>query len=354
MVGFFALASVCAYNLVPEPGAFVQPLGWPAPVYPFAGNPPTAAGRALGRALFYEPGLSRDSSISCASCHAPAMAFTHADHRVSHGIAGRLGSRNAPGLFNLAWNTSFHWDGGVNHLETQAVNPLTHSAEMDASLPLLVARLNASAAYRGRFYRAFADSVVTTPRLLKALAQFTVSLESFNSKYDKYVRHEPGGDFTDQELNGLTLFRASCASCHREPLFNNNSFANNGLPLDSLYNDQGRAAITGRAADRYQFRVPTLRNIELTAPYMHDGRFQRLREVLRHYTTGIRPGPTLALELHKPLLLSPNEQKDILAFLLTLTDREFVNNPAYQYPHSFPPQNVMLSEGGAEASLPRK
>ena len=326
-----ALVSVCAYNLAPEPGAFVQPPGWPAPVYRFANNPATAAGRELGRALFYEPALSRDSSISCASCHAPAMAFTHADHRVSHGIAGRLGTRNAPSLFNLAWSTSFHWDGGVNHLETQAVNPLTHPQEMDAALPQLLARLNASPAYRGRFYRAFADSLITTPRLLKALAQFTVSLESFNSKYDKYVRHEPGGEFSAQELNGLTLFRANCASCHREPLFTNNGFANNGLPVDSLYHDQGRAAITGRPADRYQFRVPTLRNIELTSPYMHDGRFQRLREVLRHYTTGIRPGPTLAPELRLPLVLTANEQKDVLAFLLTLTDREFVNNPAYQY-----------------------
>lgn len=327
-----AWGSVCAYNLAPEPGAFVQPLGWPAPTYRFQNNPATPAGRALGRVLFYEPALSRDSSISCASCHAPAMAFTHADHRVSHGIAGRLGTRNAPGLFNLAWNTAFHWDGGVNHLETQALNPLTQHAEMDASLPQLLLRLNASGAYRGRFYRAFADSVATTPRLLKALAQFTGSLESFNSKYDKYVRHEPGGELSSQELQGLTLFRASCASCHREPLFTNNGFANNGLPVDSLYNDQGRAAITGRPADRYQFRVPTLRNIELTSPYMHDGRFQRLRDVLRHYASGIQPGATLAPELHRPLLLSGNDQKDILAFLLTLTDREFVNNPAYQYP----------------------
>jgi len=327
-----ALGSVCAASLMPEPGAFVQPLGWPAPAYRFAGNPATAAGRALGRALFYEPALSRDSSISCASCHAPAMAFAHADHRVSHGMAGRTGTRNAPGLFNLAWNTSFHWDGGVNHLETQAVNPLTQPHEMDAALPQLLARLNASAAYRGRFYRAFADSAVTTPRLLKALAQFTASLESFNSKYDKYVRHEPGGDFSDQELHGLTLFRANCGSCHREPLFTNNDFANNGLPPDSLYNDLGRAAVTGRAADRYLFRVPTLRNVELTSPYMHDGRFQRLREVLRHYTTSIQPGPTLAPALQQPILLTANEQKDILAFLLTLTDRDFVNNPAYQYP----------------------
>lgn len=331
LLGLGALLGVCAYNLAPESGAFVQPPGWPAPVYRFADKPATAAGRTLGRVLFFEPALSRDSSISCASCHAPAMAFTHADHRVSHGIAGRLGTRNAPGLFNLAWTPAFHWDGGVNHLETQAVNPLTHPAEMDANLPQLLARLNASPAYRARFYRAFADSVATTPRLLKALAQFTGSLESFNSKYDKYVRHEPGGELSSQELTGLTLFRANCASCHREPLFTNHGFANNGLPPDSLYHDRGRAGITGQAADEYQFRVPTLRNIELTSPYMHDGRFQRLREVLRHYATGIRPGPTLAPALRQPLALSPDQQKDILAFLLTLTDREFVDNPAYQY-----------------------
>ncbi|MBO2009060.1 cytochrome-c peroxidase [Hymenobacter negativus] len=329
-----AWAGVCAYNLASESGAFVQPLGWPAPVYRFQDNPGTAAGRELGRRLFYEPALSRDSSISCASCHSPAMAFTHADHRVSHGMAGRLGTRNAPGLFNLAWATSFQWDGGVNHLEMQPLNPLTHPAEMDMALPPLLVRLNASGAYRGRFYRAFADSVVTTPRLLKALAQFTVSLESANSRYDKYVRHEPGGEFSDLELNGLRLFRANCASCHREPLFTNNGFANNGLLPDSIYNDQGRATITGRAADCYQFRVPTLRNIELTSPYMHDGRFQRLRDVLRHYTTGIHTGPTLAAELRKPLVLNGDEQKDVLAFLLTLTDRDFLTNSAYQYPPS--------------------
>ena len=313
------------YCFAPVPGAFVRPLGWPAPTYRFEDNPATPAGRALGRTLFFDPALSRDSTISCASCHAPFMAFTHADHRVSHGIDGRLGTRNAPGLFNLAWNTSFHWDGGVNNLETQAINPLTRAHEMDLALPRLMVRLNVSPVYRARFARAFADSVVTTPRLLKALAQFTASLESFNSKYDKYVRHEPGGELSQQELHGLTLFRANCASCHREPLFTTNGFANNGLPPDSVYNDLGRAGITGKATDRYQFRVPTLRNVELTAPYMHDGRFRRLRDVLHHYTAGIQTSPTLAPELRQPIVLSADEQKDILAFLLTLTDREFGN-----------------------------
>lgn len=311
---------------------FVQPPGWPAPTYAFARNPATPAGFALGRALFYDPALSRDGSTSCASCHAPQMAFTHGDHRVSHGIEGRLGTRNAPALMNLAWNTSFHWDGGVNNLEMQAVNPLTHPAEMDNTLDQAVARLNASPAYRGRFARAFADSVVTGQRLLKALAQFTVALESFNSKYDRYVRHEPGGELTEQELHGLSLFSAHCASCHPAPLFTTHGFANNGLPPDSALRDLGRARITGKAADTYKFRVPTLRNIEFSAPYMHDGRFRRLREAIQHYASGTMvPSPTLAPQLRAPLLLPANDQKDLLAFLLTLSDREFITNPAYQY-----------------------
>jgi cytochrome c peroxidase len=284
--------------------------------------------------LFYDTALSRDGSISCASCHLQATGFTHVDHAVSHGIDGRLGPRNSIALVNLAWSPSFHWDGGVNQLDVQALNPLTNPAEMDKSLAAVVRTLNQSAAYRGRFARAFrGDSAVTGQRVLLALAQFTSGLVSYRSRYDKYVRHEPGGEFSTQELNGLALFRANCASCHREPLFTDYSFRNNGLAPDSLAPDAGRAAITGRAQDSLCFRVPSLRNIERTAPYMHDGRFRRLRDVLQHYTAGMHHSRTLAPQLRQPLRLSSDQQKDLIAFLLTLTDPEFLTDPRFGYPH---------------------
>jgi cytochrome c peroxidase len=331
-----ALLGAVAFGPAPVDGGavlLVQPKGWPVPRYDAARNPATGAGVALGRALFYDPGLSRDGTISCASCHLQATGFTHVDHAVSHGIEGRLGRRNSIALVNLAWNPTFHWDGGVNQLDVQALNPITNAAEMDNSLANVVRVLNRSAGYRGQFARAFrGDSVVTGQRVLLALAQFTSGLVSYRSRYDKYVRHEAGGEFSAQELNGLTLFRANCASCHREPLFTDYSFQNNGLVPDSLAPDAGRAAITGRAEDSLRFRVPSLRNIERTGPYMHDGRFRRLRDVLQHYAGGIRHSPTLAPQLRAPLRLTPDEQKDLIAFLLTLTDTEFLTDSRFGYP----------------------
>ncbi|MBF9222729.1 c-type cytochrome [Hymenobacter sp. BT662] len=334
------LLGAVAFGPAPADGGpvpLVQPAGWPRPTYDATRNPLTGAGVALGRALFYDPGLSRDGTISCASCHLQATGFTHVDHAVSHGIEGRLGRRNSLALVNLAWNPTFHWDGGVNQLDVQALNPITNAAEMDNTLAAVVGTLTRSRAYRGQFARAFrGDSVVTGQRVLLALAQFTSGLVSYRSRYDKYVRHEAGGEFSAQELNGLALFRANCASCHREPLFTDYSFQNNGLALDSQAPDAGRAAITGRAADSLRFRVPSLRNIERTAPYMHDGRFRRLRDVLHHYTAGLHQSATLAPQLRAPLRLSPDEQKDLTAFLLTLTDHDFLTDSRFAYPGAGP------------------
>ncbi len=314
--------------------AVARPAGWPRPHYDFAANPPTVAGVALGRHLFYDPALSRDGTISCASCHTQATGFTHADHALSHGIEGRVGKRNTLALVNLAWSPNFHWDGGVHHLDVQPLNPLTNPAEMDNSLAAVVAGLNGSAAYRARFARAFrGDSAATGQRVLLALAQFTSQLVSADSRYDKYVRHEPGGELTAQELHGLTLFRRDCAACHREPLFTDYSFQNNGLRPDSLAPDAGRAAITGRATDSLRFRVPSLRNVERTAPYMHDGRFRRLREVLQQYAATPHQSATLAPPRRRAARLSADEQKDIIAFLLTLTDTEFLTDPRFAYPN---------------------
>jgi cytochrome c peroxidase len=159
----------------PEIG-FVVPEKWPQPVYDFSKNPLTENGFQLGRKLFYDPLLSRDSTISCASCHLQYSGFTHVDHALSHGVDGRIGMRNSPVLINLAWNKSFHWDGGVNHLEVQGINPITHPKEMNNTLEEVIRRLALSADYPTLFKEVFGDSAITTPRIMKALTQFTVSL----------------------------------------------------------------------------------------------------------------------------------------------------------------------------------
>lgn len=303
---------------------FVRPAGWPKPVYDLSKNKQTTAGFKLGRKIFYDPGLSLDGSTSCASCHTQWSGFTHVDHGFSHGINGLKGKRNSLTLFNLAWNTSFMWDGGVNNLEMQPLAPMTSPVEMGTTLADIVKKLDTAKGYKAQFFLAFGDSAITGQRVLKALAQFTVMFESYNSRYDKYVRKEAGGEMSEQELNGLKLVREKCASCHPEPLFTNYSFRNTGLGVDTELNDYGRIMITRNPADSLKFKVPTLRNVAMSYPYLHDGRFKTIRQVLDHYTDGIIQSPTLAKELRKPMILSDQDKKDISEFLKTLTDREFL------------------------------
>jgi cytochrome c peroxidase len=311
---------------------FVRPKGWPKPVYDLKGNKLTEAGFKLGRKLFYDPILSRDGSISCANCHTQWSAFTHVDHGLSHGINGLKGKRNSLALSNLAWNKAFMWDGGINNLEVQPLGPITNPVEMDNTLENVVKKLDTSVAYRSRFYLAFGDSQVTGQRVLKAIAQFTVMFESFNSKYDKYTRHEPGGDFTSQELNGYKIFREKCESCHKEPLFTDYSFKNVGLPLDAGLRDFGRMSVTHDPGDSLKFKVPSLRNVAMSYPYMHDGRFNTIRQVLDHYTNTIVQSPTIAEEFKKPMVLTDQDKKDIIAFLQTLTDKDFLFDARLKYP----------------------
>ena len=287
----------------------------------------------LGRQLFYDPILSRDQSISCASCHLQATGFTHVDHDLSHGIDGRIGKRNSMALMNLAWNTSFMWDGGVNHIELQALAPISSENEMGSSLKEVVTKLNASEKYKTLFYNSYKDSLVTGQKTLLALTQFVVMLNSYNSKYDKYIRNEKGGEFTAQEKNGLAIFKNNCASCHTEPLFTNNEFHNNGLTLDPYLKDFGRMLITNKSEDSLKFKVPTLRNIQFTPPYMHDGRFETLKAVITHYNSGITHSITLAEDLKNNLELTHKEEVDLLVFLRTLTDKEFLFNNRFSYPH---------------------
>lgn len=309
------------------------PEKWPAPVYDFRKNPPTIEGFELGRALFYDPVLSRDSSISCSSCHLSFTGFAHTDHGLSHGIGGRIGKRNAPSLVNLIWNPVFHWDGGVLHLEQQAINPIIHPDEMGNSLEEVLRRLNGSAKYRKKFLDAFGDSLIRTESLLKGLAQFTSSLISSNSRYDRYLAGDTAANFSAQEKNGLLLFRRQCASCHPEPLFTNFKFERNGLPPDSLEPDSGRFLISRKKADIFRFKVPSLRNVAVSFPYMHDGRFRNLKQVLQHYAVHSEINTTQSqISLSQKYELGDKEKKDLIAFLLTLTDPDFLRKKEFQHP----------------------
>lgn len=309
---------------------FITPKNWPKPHYNFIKNPLSESKIELGRVLFYDPILSKNNTISCASCHSQYTAFTHVDHSLSHGIDDRIGTRNSPTLMNLAWHSSFMWDGAINHLDMQALAPISHPDEMGEKIETVVPKLQASKNYRSLFYKAFGDSMITGQHTLKALSQFMLTLVSANSKYDSVMRKQT--EFTAQEKNGYVLFQKNCASCHAEPLFTNLQFENNGLAVDTTLNDYGRMKITKNKNDSLKFKVPTLRNIEFSYPYMHDGRFKRLSDVLKHYTTGIHHTKTLAKQLEQPILLSSNQRVDLTAFLLTLTDKEFLFNPKYSFP----------------------
>jgi cytochrome c peroxidase len=231
---------------------------------------------------------------------------------------------------NLAWQKLFMWDGAINHLDVQSLAPISHPDEMGSSINEVVGKLQSSSLYKKLFFNAYQDSTVTGEKTLKAIAQFMLTLISADSKYDKVMRKE--AVFSEQEQNGYQVFKKNCASCHKEPLFTTNDFANNGLPIDTSLKDMGRMRITQNPSDSLKFKIPTLRNIEYSYPYMHDGRFKKLSEVLKHYTTGIQKSKTLAPQLQKNMVLSSNEKVDLTAFLLTLSDKAFIFNEKYAYP----------------------
>jgi cytochrome c peroxidase len=309
---------------------FISPPHFPHPVYSFEKNPLTEEKVALGRFLFYDPLLSQDSSISCASCHSPYNAFAHTDHELSHGINDEIGTRNAPALFNLAWQSNFMWDGAINHLDMQALAPISHAKEMNETLEHVVQKLQSKPFYTSSFKRAFGDGNITGEHVLKALAQFQLTLVSANSTYDRV--QEGSENFTDQEQRGYTLFQHKCAACHREPLFSTYEFANNGILLDSTLNDLGRGEITQKNEDNLQFKIPSLRNLRFTYPYMHDGRYKKLSTVLRHYANGEFNEHAKDVRLQNTVGLSTHEQVDILSFLRTLDDKDFVFNQKHQFP----------------------
>lgn len=323
-------ALLICFGFITSPDGFVLPEHFPPPVYNFKANPSSSEKVALGRALFYDPVLSKDGTISCASCHSPYNAFAHTDHDLSHGIGDSIGTRNAPALFNLAWQPSFMWDGAIHHLDMQALAPISHPREMGEDIKQVVQKLQQSEYYPTLFFNAYKDSIITGEYVLKALSQFQLTLVSAASKYDNVQLGKE--KFTTQEANGYDLFTQYCNTCHTEPLFSNYGFARNGLPVDTTLNDFGKWMITRQPADSLLFKVPSLRNLSYTYPYMHDGRFQKLSEVLDYYTKGIQHRPALSKELASPISMTTNEKVDLIAFLLTLNDKEFVFDKKHQFP----------------------
>lgn len=327
----------------PTPYMLLAPDGFPSLVVD-ADNPLTKEGIALGRILFYDKKLSGNNRISCASCHLPEKAFSDGVALSAIGLSGKSLHRNAPALINMAWmNNGLFWDGGSTNLESQAFAPLSSPDEMSQNLIELVEELKADPYYPLQFRKAFKGDI-SAAYIAKALAQFQRTFISANSIYDKFTRKEPGATLSPMAAEGLTLVQQHCQGCHTGALFTDNSYHNNGLDND-FSNDQfegifqGRFRISYSPADLGKFKTPTLRNILLTAPYMHDGRFNTLTEVLDHYTDGVKISPsTSPLVMRKNgnspgIPLSYADKQKIIAFLTTLTDSSFITHPQLVKPN---------------------
>jgi len=334
----------------PTPYALEFPLNFPPMPIP-ADNPLTVEGVKLGRHLFYEARLSGNNTISCASCHLQSHAFSDPD-RFSTGIDGVQGVRNSMALINLGWENRFFWDGRVSTLEEQIFFPVRDPIEMHETWPNAVAKLQQDVAYVQLFNAAFGTTTIDSVKASKALSQFLRTMISANSKFDRFVRGDEALTVDEQLGFQLTLLEggippaspfgqggADCFHCHPHGggRFTDGIIRNNGL--DSEFTDLGLGGITGQPQDMGRFKTPSLRNVALTAPYMHDGRFQTLEEVIDHYDSGGHPSPTIDPNMkftQGGLQLTAQKKQQLIAFLNTLTDVEFVNDPRFSDPG--PPQ----------------
>ncbi len=322
-----------------EPTPYTFPKLHYFPKMPFSpSNQVTVEGAALGRFLFYDPILSRDSSLSCASCHKQAAAFSDAPLSFSKGVHGENMARNTPPLFNLVW------DGRALSIEEQVFHPVRAHEEMDLEWKLATKRIQESLFYRPLFQAAFGNNEIDSVLIAKAIAQFERTLISNNSKYDKVLRDE--AYFTADEYAGFVLLnemdQADCLHCHTtdaDALGTTGQFSNNGL--DSIwdamnYQDKGLGSTTGNPKDNGKFKIPSLRNVALTAPYMHDGRFKTLEEVVAFYNNGVHRSANIDNKMNSArnggVHLSAEKQRQIVAFLHTLTDSTFINNPEFGNP----------------------
>lgn len=309
------------------------PADFPALAFDIDKNPITVNGVALGKKLFYEGKLSRNNTISCGFCHIQEYAFTHHGHPVSHGIDDKLGIRNAPAIQNMAFLKNYTWDGVSHNLDERSLVPITTDFEMDSSLPEVVSKLNADANYKKLFKAAYGDDNITGERVLKALTQFMVTMISSDSKYDRMKKGTTSTSFTNEESQGMGLFQTKCASCHSGELFTDESYRNTGMYYNAQYDDRGRYRVTLDRNDNMKFRVPSLRNVEYTAPYMHDGRFYSLESVLNFYSDNVENqanlDPILKQNGHIGIPMTTLEKQYIIAFLKTLSDQQFITNKQF-------------------------
>jgi cytochrome c peroxidase len=335
-------------DYTPTPYQLKIPSHFPDMIIP-ANNPMTVEGVELGRFLFYEKQLSGDNSMNCASCHMPQHSFSDAN-QYSVGIDGFFGNRQSMALINIGWENFFFWDGRETTLEAQIIEPVSNPIEMHQSWKDAIHKLNADVKYRNRFFKAFGEEGVDSVKATKAIAQFIRTMISSESKFDVMYKYENNMALSTaeqamlstvdlDEWAGYDLFKslngADCFHCHNGPLMRVKKFSNNGL--DPTFTDLGRGSVTQNPEDNGKFKVTTLRNIALTAPYMHDGRFATLDEVIEHYSSGIHMSPTI-----DPLIefanqggvqLDVQEKYLLKKFLLTLSDYNFINNPSFKDPN---------------------
>lgn len=294
-------------------------------------NPMTVEGVELGKKLFHDKILSQNFTQSCQSCHNQEYAFTDNGKKFSEGIDGSIGNRNSMALINLGWNQRFFWDGRAMSLEDQALGPVPNPIEMNLSWQEAEKRLNNHPEYPGLFWKAYGVEYIDSFHVAKAIAQYERTLISGDTKYDRIINEEQVNltQFSPSELNGYLIFnteKGDCFHCHGTFLMSSNDFHNNGL--DATFTDLGLGEVTQNSKDNGRFKAPTLRNIEFTAPYMHDGRFATLEEVMIQYSFGVQTSSTidpLMKKAHKGgIELNPQERADVIAFLKTLSDSTFV------------------------------
>lgn len=301
------------------------PLGFPELNSTVSNNTPTLYGVELGEKLFNEKKLSADNSISCASCHMQENAF--ADHNTKGiGIEDRIGLRNAPPVQNMAFMKVYNWDGNKLQLEAQPLVPIITYEEMDSSILDVISKIETDEDYIELFYKAFGDNNITADRIYNSIAQFEYTLISANSKYDKVKRNE-GETFTDSEAQGYQIFKDKCISCHSTELFTDQSFRNIGFPINPDAEEAGRARVSGATEDYMRFRVPSLRNIEYTAPYGSFGQFATLQALLDYLDNGVLEADNLDPILkdnNNKIPLTEAEKNNLISFMKTLSDTEFI------------------------------
>lgn len=340
------LLGACTLEDVPKPIMGFQttplelsfPVDFPAPIL-MESNPLTEEGVLLGKILFFDPSISANGKVSCASCHIPRLAFSDGVALPENGVSGNPLERHSPALFNLAWmGNGLFWDGGSKNLESQAFGPLTHADEMGMDMSELEHRLRMDEKYPELFEEAFEDGI-TSPNVVKALAQFERTLVSAGSQYDKSKQAKSGIVLNELELKGLSLVQNHCVVCHKGELFTDNLFQNNGLDSEFAEGGHelillGRFRISHQEKDMGAFKTPSLRNVMLSAPYMHDGRFSTIEAVLDHYSDGVKDVPTTSDLLYQRegkvgIPLSQSDKAAIKAFLHTLTDHDFVSDKSW-------------------------